>query len=301
MNQIEKIEDFYQMPENKHLLSKEVNIVKNFNVFRRWNCSSVKTFIRRDFYRIVLILGTGTMKYADKSIEIDKPTLFLANKTIPYAWIPVSEKQEGWVCLFSSEFLNSANNTKEKRFPILHSSEMPVYSLNKEQLNSILTLFENISEEFNSDYLFKDNLLQNYLALLLHQIQKLEPSSYFSNQPMDAAHRTTYRFFELLEQQFPIQSPQNPLLLKNPREFASQLNMHVNNMNHSVKKVTGKTSSALISERIILEAKSLLKNTDWNISEISEALSFDYTSHFTNFFRKHTQISPKMLRSESII
>jgi AraC-like DNA-binding protein len=83
---------------------------------------------------------------------------------------------------------------------------------------------------------------------------------------------------------------------RSPTEFASQLAVHVNHLNRALKEVTGKTTSQLIAERIVQEARALLKHTDWNISEIAWCLGFEELPHFINFFKKNAQITPKSFR-----
>jgi AraC-like DNA-binding protein len=51
------------------------------------------------------------------------------------------------------------------------------------------------------------------------------------------------------------------------------------------------------SSRIIQEAKILLKQTDWNISEISYTLGFDDLANFSNFFIKQTSFTSMVFRS----
>jgi AraC-like DNA-binding protein len=79
-------------------------------------------------------------------------------------------------------------------------------------------------------------------------------------------------------------------------DFAEQLNVHVNHLNRSVKENTGKTTSQIIAERMLQEAKILLKYSPLNISEIAYALGFTETTHFNNFFKKHAQLSPLRFR-----
>ena len=71
-------------------------------------------------------------------------------------------------------------------------------------------------------------------------------------------------------------------------------------MNRAIKEVTGKPTTAHVTERIISEAKSLLQHTDWNIAEIAYALGFEYPTYFNNFFKKMTGTNPKSLRAEEI-
>jgi hypothetical protein len=78
----------------------------------------------------------------------------------------------------------------------------------------------------------------------------------------NAATRITAVFLELLERQFPVESPHRPLQLKTAQDYAASLSLHTNHLNHAVKEVTGKPTTAHISERIISEAKALLQHTD---------------------------------------
>jgi len=63
-----------------------------------------------------------------------------------------------------------------------------------------------------------------------------------------------------------------------------------------IKKHTGKTTRDIIHERVIGEAKTLLRNTDWNIAEIAYALGFEYPSHFNKYFKHLTASTPMEFR-----
>ncbi|WP_420864664.1 helix-turn-helix domain-containing protein [Halarcobacter anaerophilus] len=62
--------------------------------------------------------------------------------------------------------------------------------------------------------------------------------------------------------------------------------MHTNHLNKVLKKNTNKTTSELIAQRVLQEAKVLLKHTTYNISDISFCLGFEEPSYFINFFKK---------------
>jgi AraC family transcriptional activator of pobA len=84
--------------------------------------------------------------------------------------------------------------------------------------------------------------------------------------------------------------------LRSAIDFAPLLNVHVNHLNRVVKETTGKTTTQVIAERILQEAKILLRNTPRSVSEISYALGFAQPAHFNNFFRKHTALNPLKFR-----
>ncbi len=79
-------------------------------------------------------------------------------------------------------------------------------------------------------------------------------------------------------------------------EIAEQININATYLGEVLKKVTGKTPKEILSDRIILEARSLLNNTDMAINEIAYFLKFQDASNFTKFFKLKTGVSPSDYR-----
>jgi len=100
----------------------------------------------------------------------------------------------------------------------------------------------------------------------------------------------------MLERQFPVVSPDQRISLHTAKDYADRLAIHNNYLNKVLKENTGKTTTEHIIARLIQEAKILLKQTDWNISEIAYSLGFEQLSHFSNFFKKQTSLSPLEMR-----
>ena len=78
--------------------------------------------------------------------------------------------------------------------------------------------------------------------------------------------------------------------------IAKQLFVNSNYLNSSIKNLTGKTASAHIQEKVLLEAKSFLLHTDLQVSEIAFKLGFENTSYFNRFFKKNTNLTPTEYR-----
>jgi AraC-like DNA-binding protein len=104
-------------------------------------------------------------------------------------------------------------------------------------------------------------------------------------------------FLELLERQFPINDQHRRVQLRSASAFAEQLNTHVNHLNRAVSETLQKSTTQVIAERIVQEAKILLRHSAWSISEIAYALHFSEVTHFNHFFRKHVQTSPLKFRN----
>ncbi|MBK6931019.1 MAG: AraC family transcriptional regulator [Saprospirales bacterium] len=83
-----------------------------------------------------------------------------------------------------------------------------------------------------------------------------------------------------------------------PRDYAEMLFITPNHLNALVNSVVGKPAGELIRDRVVLEAKRLLVNSDFNISQIADALHFEDNAYFTRFFKKYTGMSPEIFRQE---
>lgn len=252
---------------------------------------------RKDFYKICLNIGKNIIHYADRSFETEGSILFFGNPLVPYSWEKITEEDQGYACLFTEEFLKLGDRTESlQQSPLFQLTGTPILQVNSAQKDFISAVFRKMLVEQDTDYSFKDELIRNYINLIVHEALKMQPSQNFF-KPKNASSRTTVLFLELLERQFPIESADQPLQLKTAHDFAESLSLHVNHLNRSVKENTGKSTSTLIAERIIVEARTLLLHTDWSVAEIAFALGFSYPSYFNNYFKRITGTVPSALRT----
>jgi AraC family transcriptional regulator, transcriptional activator of pobA len=272
--------------------------LKGFNVFQiESDANATRIYSRKDFYKICLTTGKSIIHYADRSFEQEGTVLFFGNPHIPYSWETISTSYVGYTCLFSEEFLKQADRSESlQQSPLFKIGGTPVLMITNEQREFLGGLFRRMIEEQQTDYAFKDDLMRNYINLIIHEALKLQPSENFQ-QAQNASSRLTSVFFELLERQFPVESADRPLQLKTAQDYANNLNVHVNYLNRAVKEVTGKPTTAHISDRIVNEAKALLQHTAWNIADIAYALGFEYPTYFNNYFKRMTGTNPKSLRA----
>ncbi len=298
MNTIESLEEFYQhklnwVPGNIH---KEIG---HFNVFRLepFVGSNAKPipYSRRDYFKISLIRGNNKVHYADKVVEIKERALLFANPQVPYNWEEIDKVQSGYFCVFMGSFFHQFGNLND--YVLFQPNGTPVFELPENQAEEIGVIFERMFDEINSDYIHKYDILRTLVFELIHKAMKLYPSNNLNTKEADASHRITTVFMELLERQFPIDDTRQRLSLRTPAAFADQLAIHVNHLNRALKKTTQKSTSKIIQERILQEAKILLKHSAWNISEIAYALGFNEVTHFNKFFKQQLSLTPSSFRN----
>lgn len=304
------LEDFYREMTAK--LGKDLESIfpkglhkdiGHFNIFdiaptiERVKATSEMPYNRRKYYKISLIRGKNKAEYADKVIAIKQNALLFATPKVPYHWIPEDTEQSGSFCVFTEEFFikNRAQNSLED-LPIFQPGAIPIFEIDDERADELELIFTKMKKEIASDYIFKYDLIRNYLLELIHYGQKLQPATKLSTSN-DTSLRVVSLFIELLERQFPIESSEQRLQLRTAKDYADRLAVHVNYLNKKIKESTGKTTTEFIADRLIQEAKILLKQTKWNISEISYALGFEEIAHFSNFFKRKTSATPLEFRS----
>ena len=275
--------------------------LKGFNVFQiEGDGGATRTYSRKDFYKICLTTGKSIIHYADRSFEAQGTVLFFGNPHIPYSWETISTTYIGYTVLFSEDFLKLSDRTESlQQSPLFKISGTPILNITNNQREFLNGIFRKMIDEQQTDYAYKDDLMRNYINLIIHEALKLQPSENYDKHK-NAASRITSVFLELLERQFPIESTDHPLQLKTAQDYAKGMSVHVNHLNRAVKEVTGKSTTTHITDRIVSEARALLQHTDWNIADIAYALGFVYPSYFNNFFKKLTGTNPSAMRIQPV-
>lgn len=295
---METIQEFYhhkfnELPDNLE------HTIGQFNVFQIENRLDKKEelplHVRRNFFKIMLFSGENVFKYGNEEIKVAGNTLLFFHPDIPYSYQVLIPGTKGFFCVFKREFFLGTHKLDISNLSLFRSSVQPVFKLSIDSHKEVKSLFEKMVQEVGGNYIYKYDLIRNYVSELYFLAMKWTPPENLF-QYGDASRRITMIFLELLEQQFPIQYKTDQLKLRLPNEFAEKIAIHVNYLNRCLKKVTGKTTSQHIMERLNTEAKILLKHTNWSVSEISASLGFDDLAHFNKFFKKQTGLNPTAFR-----
>lgn len=251
---------------------------------------------RRDYYKIWIVKCESKIHYANRSIHITRPALIFSNPLVPYSFESLTTERSGYMCVFTEEFLRMNDRMESlQESPLFRIGADPVFFLDDVQLALISQLYDKMIEELETEYIYKLEVIRNYVNLLIHEAMKMQPALTFVKHN-NATARIAGLFLELLERQFPIGSPAHVLQLRRASDYAGSLSVHVNHLNFAVREVTGRSTSAHIAERIVNEARALLKHTDWSVADIGYCLGFEYPNHFNNFFKKNTGMTPLSVR-----
>jgi AraC family transcriptional regulator, transcriptional activator of pobA len=200
---------------------------------------------------------------------------------------------KGFVFLFSAEFIYQFSKLNlYKEYPFFHLDANVQLQLNKHQLQELTPLLENLHSTYNSNEPDKLKLIYHYLSIVLLLSKKWYVEQNGIKLTDEKVVTLSKAFDELLEKHFFEIATQKADKFFSVADFAEKLNVSTNHLSDTIKREIGKTPTQIIKERTILEAKSLLHNTDLTISEVAYFLNFDDPSYFTKYFKSATGLSP---------
>lgn len=172
-----------------------------------------------------------------------------------------------------------------------HISKKPDYhstlSLSENLRRKVKDLIDCMHEESNQYPEINGELLRQWMleALILIANQCEDNGS---KKPAGKSNPLVSKFIKLVDENF--------IKLNLPKDYAALLFVTPNYLNQISHRVLGKTAGEVIRDRKLLEAKRLLGNPGFNVSQIANNLNFTDPSHFSKFFKKHTGKSPEDFR-----
>ncbi|WP_447641391.1 MULTISPECIES: helix-turn-helix domain-containing protein [Chitinophagaceae] len=266
----------------------------HINIIKQQNCLLSLAFMRRDYYKIVLTKTKALLETENGEILIDRPAVFFSSPDRLFGWTYLCESKVGYTVLFNDAYLHEG--TKDVLHTLLSlftSKEYPFLFLDDNFFERFYSLFQMIWEEFNSSFSLKKNLINNLLVTIFYTAIEIKNVMVSHSGQVSSIFND---FSMMLERQFPIDAPNVTIAHKSPKDFAQALGIHVNYLNALVKQQTGKTTSEVIGDRLLSEAKNLLRHSSWSIIEIANCLGYGYGQHFHYFFKRRVGMAPRAYR-----
>lgn len=249
---------------------------------------------RHAFYQIVLFAeGEGTHSIDFQQFQVKPHQMYAMGPGQIHTW-DFGPGTEGYIVNFNESFFTAIchNPNFVQEFPLFNSvSSSPAVLLESECCGEVHALMEKMLLEFQEDRTFKQDILRGMLMQLLVLLSR---QLRLETVPGITRHqRVVLRNFErLIEEHYREK--------RLPRDYAEMLYITPNHLNALVNSVIGKPAGELIRDRVVLEAKRLLVNSDYTISQIADILNFEDNAYFTRFFKKYTGLAPEVFRQEYV-
>jgi len=236
--------DFYANDFSSHLEKHHVSITKPY---------------KHDFYLVVLFVeGKGIHEVDFDTYPIKRGAFFLINPGQTHHW-EFTEKAKGFIFFHSKDFYNlSFPNKNIDDYPFFYTSyNSPFLMLKEKELGLFSNLFAMILEEFQSNEFMRDQKIALIVDLLY-----IETTRLYVNNEQNEIHKIEKgvvwfrRLEELINQNF--------LTMKKASDYAFELNVSAKHLNKVVINTVGKTTTDLIHQRVLLEAKKITNS--WGVN-----------------------------------
>ena len=86
--------------------------------------------------------------------------------------------------------------------------------------------------------------------------------------------------------------------IKYPKDYAELMHLSDKHLNRICKTCLGKTTSEVIIDRIVLEAKRMLVFSRFTVSQVAAELGYSNYAYFFHLFKKRTGKTPLEFMNE---
>lgn len=247
---------------------------------------------KRSFYFFALFVNSGKIQinYDDKTVNDPEAYLVFHSPGLVYSFSH-SNALEGYVIYFTSECFSFFKPDFHQEFPLFDLLHTNLFKFDVATFQKIGPYFEDVFRAYErSDKEQHVEARVRLLALLYHlkdfALERKKEIRLATPQQI-----LLRKYVELINNHY--------IDKRTVKEYADLLAVTPNYLSQSVKTISGKNALAYIAERIFNEAKSLLRFTDIDVTEIAYQLNFSDPANFGKFFKKMAGISPSAFRKPS--
>lgn len=239
---------------------------------------------KHDFFFLALFTqGSGIHEVDFKKYLIKPGSLFVLRPGQMHNW-KISSDCDGYVFFHTGDFYDTGFNSERVRDYAFYSSHQrsPLLILNRASQNKFKNLLEEITEEYFKEQPLRHQKLQSLVKLVYIELSRLYHAENSAGKENYLIKLSTFE--KLIDEHF--------MKLKSAGEYARLMHLSEKHLNRISVSCLGKTSTQLIADRIVLEAKRRLIHSGQTVSQIANHLGYSDNSYFTRFFRKHTRETP---------
>ncbi len=234
---------------------------------------------KHDFYLMILVTkGTGWHEIDFKKYGVKPGSIFFMQPGQMHYW-NLSKNIEGYVFFHSKDLFREDLH----ELPFYRSfKSVPFSQVNKQTVSKLVSLLKELMVENFSEQRYRMQRLRSFIHLIYTEVARVYPLT------KELKNRKYLEKFQKFENLIDLHFKEEKL----PGFYANKLNITEKHLNRIVRECVDKTSTELIAQRLVLEAKRLLMNTQMNVGEASDDLGFNDRSYFVRFFKKHVGITP---------
>jgi len=242
--------------------------------------------------------GEGQYSIDEHTFNATPHTIYFTNPS-NYRTFSWEKIKEVYLVTFDETFLKEYISKEIfDDFPFLLTEIVNPKTADKEFYSSAEQIYLQIEQEYLQDHQNKFKIIGHLLAVLLYKIKEYFWTDYNPIYEGNRNSQIVKSFKQLLEKHYRNLIDEKAEVVFRVKDYADAQGLHPNYLSSVIKSKTGKPIAVWIADKTISTAKSLLQNSNLPIKEITWKLGFAEVAHFSNYFKKHTSLSPIQYRKQ---
>lgn len=242
---------------------------------------------KHNFYLCIFFIeGSGIHEIDFNAYTVQPGSVFFLKPGQTHSW-KFDSPPKGYLFFHTQDFYElSFSNRLLHQFPFYFSQKnTPSLVLTKTQTSELGSKFKELNTEYYQKRLYQEIKITSLINTIYIDLARC----YIDSKPKEVA--SSLRYIETLRS-LEKEIEHSYLLEKSANFYAKKLNISSKHLNRIVKATVDKTTTELISERVLLEAKRLIVHSNNSLSTIAEILGFEDYAYFSKVFKSKTKITP---------
>jgi AraC-like DNA-binding protein len=174
----------------------------------------------------------------------------------------------------------------------LNIKDRPIIKLSHEQEEDLISMYEVIkSKHSRKNYPFKNEITGFLLISFFFEIFAIYQTERITKQSSHTRKEDIFKKFLILLSEYSNRE-------RSVEFYARELCISPKYLSTLVTNVSGRSASNWISQAVISNAKTLLRNSDLSIQQISMELNFPNSSFFGQYFKRNAGVTPNAYRKK---
>jgi AraC-like DNA-binding protein len=260
-----------------------------------------KSHTYRPNYFSFLFVKDANGRYTtdDLSFVSEPGTIYFTNPghQKSFEWTRI---EEVFLITFTEQYLKeNVHPDIFREFPFLLAETVYPKVLQPVAFAEFEQLYLQIYKEYRQDSTYKKKIIANLFVVLLLKIKEYFWQDYNPIYEGNRSSQIVKSFKKDLESHYRELVSGKVEKVFRAHDYAALQSLHPSYLNNVIKTKTGKSITTWITEKTIAEARSLLQQSSLSIKEIAYLLGFVESTHFSNYFKKHTDASPADYRKQA--
>lgn len=241
------------------------------------------------FYILTLKKGKGSHSIDFNTYNVVDHSIFIMRPGQVHE-LALNRESTGYLMEFRRDFYN-LNDTVASQF-LMKASGINLCNPDTKSFKKLFALLALIFSEYGDKKEgYQEVIKANLNIFFIELVRNRQPRNAVTASVNKYTQEKLDKFTELLDAHISSH--------KEVSQYADMLNLSTFQLNAITKTTLGKTSSQLINDYIILEAKRYLLATSNQVNQIAYHLGYEDVSYFIRFFKKQTSYTPEAFRHNS--